>query len=118
MFGFGVGYFLLLGVAYKNDVADMRESPALDILSVLEKEGAQVAYHDSFVPEFRHGEKSYKQVDLTVEELRKADCVVVTCKHKGIDWGFVAQHAKLIVDSRNAYPRNGKSPGPARIVKL
>ncbi|MCK6461796.1 MAG: nucleotide sugar dehydrogenase [Planctomycetes bacterium] len=109
---------LLLGVAYKNDVADMRESPALDILSVLEKEGAQVAYHDSFVPEFRHGDKSYKQVDLTVEELRKADCVVVACKHKGVDWKLVAQHAKLIVDSRNAYPRNGKSPGPARIVKL
>jgi UDP-N-acetyl-D-glucosamine dehydrogenase len=109
---------LLLGVAYKNDVADMRESPALDILAVLEKEGAQVAYHDAFVPEFRHGDKSYKQVDLTVEELRKADCVVVTCKHKGVDWGFVAQHAKLIVDSRNAYPRNGKSSGPARIVKL
>jgi UDP-N-acetyl-D-glucosamine dehydrogenase len=109
---------LLLGVAYKNDVADMRESPALDILSVLEKEGAQVSYHDSFVPEFRHGEKSYKQVDLTAEELKKADCVVITCKHKGVDWKFVAQHAKLIVDSRNAYPRNGKSPGPARIVKL
>jgi UDP-N-acetyl-D-glucosamine dehydrogenase len=109
---------LLLGVAYKNDVADMRESPALDILSVLEKEGAQVAYHDSFVPEFRHGEKNYKQVELTVEELRKADCVVVTCKHKGVDWQMVAQHAKLIVDSRNAYPRNGKKAGPARIVKL
>jgi len=109
---------LLLGVAYKNDVADMRESPALDILTVLEKEGANVAYHDAFVPEFRHGEKTYKQVPLTAEELQKADCVVVTCKHKNVDWKLVAQHAKLIVDSRNAYPRNGKSPGPARIVKL
>ncbi|HEX5136316.1 MAG TPA: nucleotide sugar dehydrogenase [Planctomycetota bacterium] len=109
---------LLLGVAYKNDVADMRESPALDILAVLEKEGAEVSYHDAYVPEFRHGDKSYKQVPLSEEELRKADCVVVTCKHKGVDWNFVAQHAKLIVDSRNAYPRNGKSPGPARIVKL
>jgi UDP-N-acetyl-D-glucosamine dehydrogenase len=109
---------LLLGVAYKNDVADMRESPALDILGVLEKEGAQVSYHDSFVPEFRHGDKTYKQVELTAEELRKADCVVIACKHKGVDWKFVAQHAKLIVDSRNAYPRNGSSPGPARIVKL
>jgi UDP-N-acetyl-D-glucosamine dehydrogenase len=109
---------LLLGVAYKNDVADMRESPALDILAVLEKEGAEVAYHDSYVPEFRHGDKTYKQVPLNEEELRKADCVVVACKHKGVDWGFVAQHAKLIVDSRNAYPRNGRSPAPARIVKL
>jgi UDP-N-acetyl-D-glucosamine dehydrogenase len=109
---------LLLGVAYKNDVADMRESPALDILSVLEREGAQVVYHDAYVPEFRHGDKSYKQVDLTADELKKADCVVVACKHKGIDWSFVAQNAKLIVDSRNAYPRNGKTPGPARIVKL
>jgi UDP-N-acetyl-D-glucosamine dehydrogenase len=109
---------LVLGVAYKNDVADMRESPALDILAVLEKEGADVAYHDTYVPEFRHGDKTYKQVPLNEEELRKADCVVVTCKHKGVDWNFVAQHAKLIVDSRNAYPRNGKSPGPARIVKL
>jgi len=109
---------LMLGVAYKNDVADMRESPALDVLGVLEKHGAEVSYHDDYVPSFRHGDRSYEQVALTPEALRQADCVVVTCKHKGVDWNMIAEHAKLIVDTRNAYPRNGKSHGSARIVKL
>jgi len=109
---------LLLGMAYKNDVADTRESPAIDIMKLLEQRGAEVVYSDPWVPSFREHGIVYTGVDLTPEELAKADCVVVTCCHQGVDWDMVAQNAKIIVDSRNAYPRNGAPKGGARIVKL
>ncbi|MHC4550569.1 MAG: nucleotide sugar dehydrogenase [Planctomycetota bacterium] len=110
---------LLLGVAYKNDVADTRESPALDIMRLLEDRGAQIVYNDPFVPSFRSGSEVHESVPLTEEELARADCVVVTCRHAGIDFDFVARHARVIVDTRNAYPRNGAPyTGSARIVKL
>jgi UDP-N-acetyl-D-glucosamine dehydrogenase len=110
---------LVLGVAYKNDVADIRESPALDIIKLLESRSATVVYSDPHVPSFNDHGLKMQGVALNPEELRKADCVVVTCKHKGVDFDMVAKHARVIVDSRNAYPRNGKLPaGAARIVRL
>jgi len=113
---------LVLGVAYKNDVSDMRESPALDVIRLLEERGADVVYHDPHVPEFHtHDEKPrhYASVPLTENELRKADCVVITTKHSVVDHKFVAQHAKLIVDSRNALPRTTALPIHAgRIVRI
>jgi UDP-N-acetyl-D-glucosamine dehydrogenase len=109
---------LLLGVAYKNDVADIRESPALDILKLLEERGAEVVYSDPFVPRFREGALQHEAVKLTPQELAKADCVVVTCRHTGVDFDAVAKGCKLIVDTRNAYPRGKATTGGARIVKL
>ena len=109
---------LMLGVAYKNDVADTRESPAIDILNLLEQRGAEIVYSDPFVPTLRRGSGTREGVELTAEELEKADCVVVTCRHTGVDFDMVAEHASIIVDSRNAYPRNGKPTGKATIVKL
>jgi UDP-N-acetyl-D-glucosamine dehydrogenase len=110
---------LMLGVAYKSDVADTRESPALDIMRLLEDRGAEVVFNDPFVPTFRSGDSVRKSVALTPEELGKADCVVVTCRHEGVDFGLVAEHARVIVDTRNAYPRNGDPyTGKARLVKL
>jgi len=111
---------LLLGIAYKNDVNDMRESPALDIQKLLEELGAKVAYNDPHVPSYRahEGEGVHTSVPLTPEELRRADCVVVTCRHKAYDFGFVAKHARVIVDSRNAYPSSAPYSGAARIVRL
>ena len=110
---------LMLGIAYKSDVADTRESPALDIMRLLEDRGATVVFNDPFVPTFRSGDTELKSVPLTAEEIAKADCVVVTCRHQGVDFGLVAEHAKVIVDTRNAYPRNGGPyPGKARLVKL
>jgi UDP-N-acetyl-D-glucosamine dehydrogenase len=110
---------LMLGVAYKNDVSDTRESPALDIMELLEKAGAKVIYHDPYVPEFRTGDTTHSSVELTREELERADCVVVTCRHGGIDFGELATQAGLIVDTRNAYPSGSpQSKAGARIVRL
>jgi len=110
---------LLLGVAYKNDVADTRESPALDIMNLLEERGAEVAYSDPYVPSFRSGSAVHESVPLSEAELKRADCVVVTCRHEGVDFDMVARNAAIIVDTRNAYPRNGKLPEDAgRVIKL
>ncbi len=110
---------LMLGMAYKNNVADTRESPAIDILKLLEARGADVAYSDPFVPVLREGDRSYEGVELSPDQLSKADCVVVTCRHDGVDFDYVAKHAKTIVDTRNAYPysEEPRTTG-ARIVKL
>jgi UDP-N-acetyl-D-glucosamine dehydrogenase len=110
---------LMVGVAYKNDVADMRESPALDIIKLLRERGADVVYHDPHVPAVREGDLEMSSVALTPEALGQADCVVVTCNHSRVDFDEVARHASLIVDSRNAYPREAAVPDrKARIVKL
>ncbi|MGQ0613232.1 MAG: nucleotide sugar dehydrogenase [Planctomycetaceae bacterium] len=111
---------LLLGIAYKNDVNDMRESPALDVQRLLEELGAKVAYSDPYVPSYHahEGGGVHTSVPLTAEELRRADCVVVTCRHKAFDFGFVAKHARLVVDTRNAYPSNAPASGDARIIRL
>ncbi|MGH7163286.1 MAG: nucleotide sugar dehydrogenase, partial [Planctomycetota bacterium] len=113
---------LVIGVAYKNDVSDMRESPALDIIKLLEERGADVVYHDPFVPSFHtHDEKrrAYTSVPMSDDELRRADCVVIATKHSTVDFRRVADQAKLIVDSRNALPRGSNLPIKAgRIVRL
>jgi len=110
---------LLLGIAYKNDVGDMRESPALDIVKLLEQRGATVVYHDPHVPSFDDHGLKMTSVALTAEELQRADCVVVTCNHKATDFDFVARNCKLIVDSRNAYPSTKPlASGCARVVRL
>jgi len=110
---------LILGVAYKNDVADVRESPALDIIQLLRRAGAEIAYHDPFVPSFREGSEVVASRPLTADEIRAADCVVVTCRHTGTDFDLVAREAKTIIDTRNAYPLGYEVPaGGARIVKL
>ena len=110
---------LVIGVAYKNDVADVRESPALDISELLRQSGAEITYHDPHVESLRDGERKLHSSPLTAEEIRKADCVVVTARHSGTDFDLVAREAKTIVDSRNAYPLGYVVPeGGARIVKL
>jgi len=110
---------LMLGVAYKNDVADTRESPALDIMTLLESRGAQVVFHDPFVPELRRSGQTVKSTPLTDAELKKADCVVVTCKHTGVDFDHVLKAGRIVVDTRNAYPLGTAVPeGGARIVRL
>jgi len=110
---------LILGVAYKNDVADVRESPALDIIQLLRQAGAEIAYHDPYVPTFGSGEGRMESRPLTAEELRAADCVVVTCSHTGTDFDLVAREAKAVIDTRNAYPLGYERPeGGARIIKL
>jgi UDP-N-acetyl-D-glucosamine dehydrogenase len=92
---------LIVGVAYKKDVGDMRESPALDVIELLSKKDAVISYHDPYVPLFRSGEHRYKSVALTPALLRKQDCVVLTTNHSCFNIKYIAAHSKLIVDTRN-----------------
>jgi UDP-N-acetyl-D-glucosamine dehydrogenase len=92
---------LVLGVSYKRDVGDVRESPAIDILRLLEEHGAEVSYHDPFVPEFREDGIVRTSVACTDEELEAADCVVIVTDHSALDYGRVSERAALVVDTRN-----------------
>jgi UDP-N-acetyl-D-glucosamine dehydrogenase len=109
---------LILGMAYKRDIDDVRESPAIDVLRLLERRGAKVEYHDPYIPEVRdhgHGEPSAKSVEMTDERLKDADAVVIVTDHTCFDYARVTRLAKLVVDSRNATKKLGKL---ANVVKL
>jgi len=93
---------LLLGVAYKKDIDDLRESPALEIIKKLEQEGAIVSYYDTYIPAFINNGKEYKSLkELTVEEIREKDIVIITTGHSTIDYEMVAKNAKVLFDVRN-----------------
>ncbi|HKU82062.1 MAG TPA: nucleotide sugar dehydrogenase [Candidatus Tumulicola sp.] len=97
---------LAIGVAYKRDLDDYRESPALKVIELLERDLARVDYHDPFVPQFEDSQGVRRRsVALTPQTLSEADCVVVLCDHSGIDWEGVVRHAPLVVDARNATRR-------------
>ena len=96
---------LVLGVAYKRDIDDIRESPALDIIRLLEGQGARVSYHDPHVPCFTEDGHEYRSVALTPEAVRAADCVMVVTDHSAIDYRLIRREAKLVVDTRNAMPK-------------
>jgi len=103
----------LVGVSYKADVGDLRESPALKLVELLRDEGAEVSYHDPHVSELPdHGLTS---VDLD-GSVGKADCVAIVTAHSGIDYAELAEKAQLVVDFRNATGRNGSTNG--RVWKL
>ncbi|WP_286948018.1 nucleotide sugar dehydrogenase [Acetobacterium sp. UBA5834] len=94
---------LFLGVAYKQDIGDYRESPAIKLMDEIEKEGAKVVYYDSFVPEFQeHGKTRTGEVELTCELIESADLVIVTTAHTNVDYSTIQRHAKLIFDTKNA----------------
>lgn len=96
---------LLLGVAYKKDVNDVRESPAFRIINLLERNGAHLSYNDPHIPEFQEGKISYKSVELTEQTLREADCVVIVTDHSAYDFNWIVQNAAVVVDTRNATAR-------------
>jgi UDP-N-acetyl-D-glucosamine dehydrogenase len=93
---------LLLGVSYKAGVKDVRESPAIDIIGLLQERGAIVSYHDPFVPLIDEGHVRMHAVDLTDFTLAQSDCAVIITNHPNIDWKKVAEKAPVIVDCRNA----------------
>jgi UDP-N-acetyl-D-glucosamine dehydrogenase len=116
---------LLLGVAYKKDINDVRESPALSIIDRLRKKGANVRYHDPFVEELRfddaHTESSgdpLSSVSLTNDELQSADCVIIVTDHSDIDYKRVCSIVPLIVDTRNALNGDVRREASARIIRL
>jgi UDP-N-acetyl-D-glucosamine dehydrogenase len=109
---------LVLGIAYKPNIDDIRETPAAEIITLLQEDGASVSYHDPHVPRFPSMRKfaiDLASVPLTPRALQEADCVVIVTDHDAIDWTLVGTHARLVVDSRNAMAR-AASPR-ARIVK-
>lgn len=118
---------LLLGMSYKPDVDDVRESPAFDIAQLLRRRGARVAYHDPYVEEVRIDDGRERSVELTAERLAGVDAVVITTDHQCVDYGFVTEHAEIIVDPRNAisetrgatvYPISGPPRHPAQAESL
>ena len=116
---------LLLGVAYKKDIDDVRESPALSIIDRLRSKGCNVRYHDPFVSNLTFddahaegGGEPLSSVDLTVEEIRGSDCVVIVTNHTGIDYARVIELAPLVVDTRNALNGDLRRGSRARIIRL
>src|SRR5829696_2020543 len=116
---------LLLGVAYKRDIDDVRESPALSIIDRLRAKGANVRYHDPFVAEVRFddahtdaGGEPLSSVSLTSEELQAADCVIIVTDHSDIDYKRVCSLVPLIVDTRNALKGDVRRESKARVIRL
>jgi UDP-N-acetyl-D-glucosamine dehydrogenase len=96
---------LVIGVAYKKDIEDLRESPALDILRLLEDQGARVSYHDPYVPRFEENGHRYESVPLTQATVAAADCIMIVTDHDTLDYGLIRANAKRVVDTRNALAR-------------
>ena len=107
---------LLLGVTYKADVGDLRESPALDLIHLLREKGAAVEYHDPYFPSIDVEDVHMESISLTDEAIQSADCVVITTGHKSYDWNWVVDNAALIVDTRNV--TKGVPHGSDKVVTL
>lgn len=96
---------LILGIAYKRDIDDLRESPALDIIHLLEERGAVVTYHDPHIATFAEDGHTHRSVPFSAEALAASDCVMIVTDHTAIDFATVKRHAPLVVDTRNALAR-------------
>jgi len=109
--------YLILGVAFKRDVDDIRNSPALRIMELLYQRGARkITYNDPHVPSIRLNGVTYESRNLTSKLLSQADCVVIATDHSSYDYDFIVRHARLVIDTRNATKRvkNGRK----KIVRL
>ncbi len=107
---------LVLGVAYKPDIEDMRESPALDVIHLLQQKGANVRYHDPYVPSFQHEDWSMTSVSDLMGEVKAADAVVIVTNHRKYDYPAILEAASLLVDTRNALGARGKDN--PKVVRL
>ena len=111
---------LALGIAYKKNIDDPRESPSAEIIELLRDRGAEVSYHDPHLPVFPSMRKhriDLKSVALTATTLAAADCVLILTDHDAVDYSAIAQHAKLVVDTRNAMARVPASQTRCEVVK-
>lgn len=107
---------LVLGAAYKPDIDDLRESPALDVIGLLREKGGKVSYHDPYVPHLKHDGWELTSVPDLMEEVRTSDCVVVVTNHSSYDYPAILEAAQLVVDSRNAMKLTGTEH--PKVVKL
>lgn len=106
--------FLVLGAAFKPNVSDTRESPAIDVIGLLQNKGAKVSYYDPYVPAFEDDGWGLKSVSDPVAAAKKADCVVIVTDHDGVDYEGISKVAQLIFDTRNVL----KDGGGEKVVKL
>jgi UDP-N-acetyl-D-glucosamine dehydrogenase len=93
---------LVLGVSYKKDVGDVRESPNLKVITLLLEKGAEVIYNDPYVPEFYHFEVHWHSQELTIRLLKEVDCVLILTAHSLYDWELITKNSNLVLDTRNA----------------
>ncbi len=93
---------LVLGVAYKRDIEDWRESPAIKVMELLIKDGARIDYHDPYVPKFVENGRQWHSIPLSKERIERADCVLILTNHSNVDYERVVEQAKVVVDTRNA----------------
>jgi UDP-N-acetyl-D-glucosamine dehydrogenase len=98
---------LVVGVAYKEDVSDVRESPALKVIEILEKKGALVVYHDTFVPQIEVAGNDHSSVPLSGETLGSCDCILLMTAHSDLPAGLISEAGVPVVDTRNALGRHG-----------
>ncbi|MFM8873171.1 MAG: nucleotide sugar dehydrogenase [Phycisphaerales bacterium] len=111
---------LVMGVAYKKNIDDSRESPSAEIIELLRDRGAEVSYHDPFIPTYpsmRRYRIDLRSVPLTPDTLRATDCVLILTDHDAVDYGMLSEHATLVVDTRNAMASVPLSKRRARVVK-
>lgn len=94
---------LILGMAYKKDIDDVRESPALDLYALLLEKGTQVDYHDPFVPSFKSVDSIVESVEISPQIISNYDCIILVTNHTSFDYQMIAQNAQLIVDTRNGF---------------
>ena len=108
---------LVLGVAYKRDIEDVRESPALDVIRLLQADGATVSYHDPFVPSVDEDGSHLESIELTDSALSSADAVVILTDHTDFDYRRVVDKSKVLIDARHVAPRDDREAGSGWIVK-
>jgi UDP-N-acetyl-D-glucosamine dehydrogenase len=107
---------LVLGAAYKPDIDDLRESPAIDVIGLLKQKGALVSYHDPHIPSFKHDDWKLESVQDLSASVAAADCVVIITNHSSYDYGAILNDSKLIVDTRNALGEAGRCSD--KVVRL
>jgi len=107
---------LVLGVAYKPDIDDVRESPALDVIGLLRGKGAEVKYHDPYIGRVAHEDWELESIGDVMEGVGEADCVVIITNHSGYNYAAILEAARLIVDTRNALGTLGRDH--PKVVRL
>ena len=107
---------LLLGIAYKRDIKDIRESPALDVIKLLEDNGAKVYYNDPYVPQFKWKGGTFRSSKLTAQLLKKVDLVVVVTDHSNYDYQWIVDNARAVFDTRNATKAVGRGRNKVELL--
>ena len=108
---------LVLGVVYKKDIDDVRESPALDVIGLLRKKGALVEYHDPYIPHIHHEYEDWQMDSVTdlMKSVKEADAVVLVTNHKMYDYKAIIESAKFVFDTRNATGKLGRFANVERL---